>query len=278
MQTMVEAGARRMGEIEASLEDERPSRLLPIAMRALSLGGFLGLWAAASLLNLRYQWVRPLLLPSPWDVFLELVRFAANGELIAHIGASLSRVMWGFLFGALAAVSLGMLVGRVRMFRWLVEPVLELLRPIPPLALLPVMVIWFGIGESSKIIFIVYTAFFPMFVTTVESVAYVDPLLIQAASSLGATRKQLFRFVVLPAALPGIITGLRLGFGLALFVIVAAEYIAANQGLGYLINDGRNFFLLPQMLMAAFVVGALGYLFSAALKKLEGRLLRWREA
>lgn len=268
----------RSAEIARATEAERPSRVLPAMMRALSLTGFVGLWAAASLLNLRFNWVRPLLLPSPWDVFAELVRFAANGELLVHVGASLYRVMCGFIFGALAAVPLGMAVGRVRAIRWIVEPILEVLRPIPPLALLPIMVIWFGIGESSKIVFITYTSFFPMFVTTVESAAYVDPLLVQAASSLGATRRQLFRYVILPAALPGIVTGLRLGFGLSLFVIVAAEYVAASRGLGFLINDGRNFYLLPQMLMAAIVIGVLGYFFSAVLKGLETRILRWREA
>jgi ABC-type nitrate/sulfonate/bicarbonate transport system permease component len=159
----------------------------------------------------------------------------------------------------------------------LVDPMLELLRPIPPLAFLPMMVLWFGIGEASKISFIAYAAFFPIFTTTLEGIKYVDPLLLRAAESLGASRRDLFRYVVLPAATPSIITGLRLGFGLSFFVIVAAEFIAADAGLGYLINDARTFFLVSQMLLGAAVIGLIGFAFNRLLRLLEARLLRWRK-
>ena len=155
--------------------------------------------------------------------------------------------------------------------------VARLLRPIPPLAFLPMMVLWFGIGEASKISFIAYAAFFPIFTTTLEGIKYVDPLLLRAAASLGASRRDLFRYVVLPAATPAIITGLRLGFGLSFFVIVAAEFIAADSGLGYLINDARTFFLVSQMLLGAAVIGLIGFGFNRLLRLLEARLLRWRK-
>ena len=153
---------------------------------------------------------------------------------------------------------------------------IELLRPIPPLAFLPMMVLWFGIGEGSKIAFIAYAAFFPVFTTTLEGIRFVDPVLVRAASSLGATRRELFRYVILPATLPSIITGLRLAFGLSFFVIVAAEFIAADSGLGYLINDARTFFLVSQMLVGAAVIGIIGFTFNVALRRLEDVLLRWR--
>ena len=114
------------------------------------------------------------------------------------------------------------------------------------------------------------------FTTTVEGIKYVDPLLIRAASSLGATERQIFWHVVLPAATPNIITGLRLAFGLSFFVIVAAEFIAADSGLGYLINDARTFFLVSNMLLGAAVIGIIGVTANLLLRKLEGRLLRWR--
>jgi ABC-type nitrate/sulfonate/bicarbonate transport system permease component len=154
--------------------------------------------------------------------------------------------------------------------------VVELLRPIPPLAVLPLFIVWVGIGETSKVAFITYATFFPMFLTTVHAVRQIDPLLLRAAQSLGAGHRQLFLRVILPAALPDVLTGLRLGVALAFFVIVISEFIGAEQGLGYLINDGRNFFLVPQMLGAAIVLGLLGYAGNALVRLLERRLLRWQ--
>ena len=177
--------------------------------------------------------------------------------------------------GPILALGLGRLAGQLRPVRNLVEPIVEVLRPIPPLALLPLFIVWVGIGETSKIAFITYATFFPVFLTTVHAVQQVDPLLLRAAASLGARRAQLFLRVVLPAALPEILTGIRLGVALAFFVIVISEFIGAEQGLGYLINDGRNFFLVPQMLGAAIVLGLLGYAGNALVMRLGRRWLRW---
>ncbi len=181
----------------------------------------------------------------------------------------------GFTTGAILALALGLPAGYFRAVRNVLEPVVELLRPIPPLALLPLFIVWVGIGETSKIAFITYATFFPMFLTTVHAVQHVDPLLLRAASSLGARRTQLFVRVILPAALPEILTGIRLGVALSFFVIVISEFIGAEQGLGYLINDGRNFFLVPQMLGASIVLGLLGYTGNAIVGLVERRWLRW---
>jgi ABC-type nitrate/sulfonate/bicarbonate transport system permease component len=158
-----------------------------------------------------------------------------------------------------------------------VEPVVEMLRPIPPLAVLPLFIVWVGIGEPSKVGFITYATFFPIFLTTVTGVRQIDPLLLRAAQSLGARGPRLFVRVILPAALPDILTGLRLGVALAFFVIVISEFIGAEHGLGYLINDGRNFFLVPQMLGAAVILGLLGYAGNGVVRLLERRLVtRWQ--
>src|SRR5258706_9248560 len=156
--------------------------------------------------------------------------------------------------------------------RRLWEPPLELLRPIPPLAFLPVLVLWLGIGEMSKVVFIAYEAFFPIFTTTCEGIKFVDLLLIRAAQTLGASERQIFRLVVLPGAMPSIITGLRVGFAQCLFVIVAAEFIAADSGLGFLINDSRSFFLMSNVLVGAIVIGLVGLIFNSLLRRLEARL------
>jgi ABC-type nitrate/sulfonate/bicarbonate transport system permease component len=271
--------------ISVAISDQRAAprrqagaRQLRLALlRCSSIVLFFAVWAAFSFANARYLKVfNPVLMPSPLDVLRAGVELVESGELQRDILASLLRVLQGFALAALVGVTLGMAVGRSRVLESLVDPMLELLRPIPPLAFLPMMVLWFGIGEASKIFFIAYAAFFPIFTTTLEGIKYVDPLLLRAAASLGASRRDLFRYVVLPAATPAIITGLRLGFGLSFFVIVAAEFIAADSGLGFLINDARTFFLVSQMLLGAAVIGLIGFGFNRLLRLLEARLLRWR--
>jgi ABC-type nitrate/sulfonate/bicarbonate transport system permease component len=247
-------------------------------LRVTSIALFFAIWYAVAILNAQvFKFFNPLLLPAPHTVLFAGIEMVRTGELQRDILASLSRVVQGFVLAGIVGVAVGTVVGRSRRLEYLVEPTVELLRPIPPLAFLPMMVLWFGIGETSKIAFIAYAAFFPIFTTTLEGIKYVDPVLIRAASSLGATERDIFRYVVLPAALPNIITGLRIGFGLSFFVIVAAEFIAADSGLGFLINDARTFFLVANMLLGAAVIGAIGFTFNILLRQLEARLLRWRK-
>jgi ABC-type nitrate/sulfonate/bicarbonate transport system permease component len=254
-----------------------PGRDWTGVVRAAAVAGFFVLWLLVSWGNARLALVNPSLLPGPWDVGAAAWDMARRGELHIHVWMSVKRVLQGFALGALLGVGLGTVVGQWRWARNVLEPVIELLRPIPPLALLPIMVIWFGIGEWSKIVFIAYASFFPIFVTAVEGMTYTDEVLKRAAESLGASRAQRFVHVVLPAATPSIVTGLRLGFGLSFFVIVAAEFVAADSGLGYMINEGRNFFLLSQMFAGAILVGLVGLAANGLFRRVEARLLRWRE-
>jgi ABC-type nitrate/sulfonate/bicarbonate transport system permease component len=248
-----------------------------LALQAGAVVTFLAVWSVVSGVVVVLQLFNPIFLPGPWMVFGKIVQLAAGGQLWGHVAATLERVTVGFGTGALLALTLGLPAGYVPRLRNLIEPVVELLRPIPPLAMLPLFIVWVGIGEESKIGFITYATFFPMFLTTVQAVQRVDPLLLRAAASLGARRRQLFLRVIFPAALPEILTGIRLGVALAFFVIVISEFIGAEQGLGYLINDGRNFFLVPQMLGAAVLLGLLGYAAHALVAALERRVLRWEQ-
>jgi ABC-type nitrate/sulfonate/bicarbonate transport system permease component len=245
-------------------------------LRLGAIVAFVALWSLCSGAVVALRLFNPIFLPGPWLVVGAVLELAAKGQLWAHVGATLARVVLGFATGACLALVLGLLAGRLRLVQNLIEPIVELLRPIPPLAVLPLFIVWIGIGETSKVGFITYATFFPMFLTTVDAVRRIDPLLGRAAQSLGASALQLFVRVVLPAALPEILTGLRLGVALSFFVIVISEFIGAEQGLGYLINDGRNFFLVPQMLGAAIVLGLLGYAGNALVRLLERRLLRWQ--
>jgi ABC-type nitrate/sulfonate/bicarbonate transport system permease component len=244
--------------------------------RALAVLAALAVWALVCYGNARLGYMNPVLLPTPWAVVEVGVASAQSGELARHVLTSLTRVAEGFGLAALAAVALGILAGLCVPLRHMVEPVIEFVRPIPPLAFLPMFLVWFGLGEASKVAFIGYTTFFPMFIAVAASVLRVDVMLLRAAASLGASRADLIRRVILPASMPGIIVALRLGFGLALFVIVGAEFMGADAGLGHLIMEGRTFFNPAQIVMGALVLGLLGSLINALLLLAERRMVRAR--
>jgi len=241
--------------------------------RLLAFALLLGLWAAVAYGNRAVELINPAVVPAPGDVAAVTVASLRDGTLLTNLLTSLVRVLEGFAIAAAAALALGVVAALCAPVRLMLEPVIELVRPIPPLAFLPMFLVWFGLGETSKVAFIAYTTFFPMFVGVAAAVLRVDVMLLRAAATLGATRGDLLRRVVLPAALPGIIVALRLGFGLALFVIVGAEFMGADAGLGNLIMEGRTFFNPPQIVMGALVLGALGSLVNALLVSLERRML-----
>jgi ABC-type nitrate/sulfonate/bicarbonate transport system permease component len=248
------------------------------AVRAVAILGGLVLWAVFTTVNARVELVNPVLLPTPVEVGRVALDLTASGELARHVLTSVWRVVQGFGLAAVAAVGFGVLVGLCVPLRLMAEPVIELLRPIPPLAFLPMFLVWFGLGEASKVAFIGYTTFFPMFVAIAASVLRIDVVLLRAAASLGATRADLVRRVMLPAALPGIVVALRVGVGLALFVIVGAEFMGADAGLGHLIMEGRTFFNPAQIVMGALLLGLLGSLVNTLLLAAERRLLGGRAA
>jgi ABC-type nitrate/sulfonate/bicarbonate transport system permease component len=262
--------------MEWGLQGPALSAKRALTLRLVAIAAFLALWGLASGAVVVLNLFNPIFLPGPWLVIGTVIEMALRGQLWAHLGATLQRVVVGFATGAVLALGLGVVAGHLRSVRNAIEPIVELVRPIPPLAVLPLFIVWIGIGETSKVGFITYATFFPMFLTTVHAVGRIDPLLVRAAQSLGAGSLQLFHRVILPAALPEILTGVRLGVALSFFVIVISEFIGAEHGLGYLINDGRNFFLVPQMLGAAVVLGLLGYAGNSLVRIIERRLLRWQ--
>lgn len=262
--------------VSAGLRGSPLPRVHALTLRLGAIAGFVLVWSLLSAAVLWLKLFNPVFLPGPWTVIGAVIDLWHKNELWPHIEATLRRVIVGFGTGMLLAIATGLAAGHVRAVSNVVEPIVELLRPIPPFAVLPLFIVWVGIGEASKTGFITYATFFPMFLATVHAVRQVDPLLLRAAQSLGARRRQLFLRVILPAALPEIFTGLRLGLGLAFFVIVISEFIAAEHGLGYLINDGRNFFLVPQMLGAAMLLGLLGYAGNALVRAVERVVLRWQ--
>jgi ABC-type nitrate/sulfonate/bicarbonate transport system permease component len=216
--------------------------------------------AAAWLLN-------SVLFPTPWKVVLKAVELAEDGTLWEQASASLGRIASGFTCGSLIGIPIGLAIGSFGIVRRLLEPYTEFLRFIPATALITVAVIWFGIGEASKIFLIIYTTVFIVIINTAAGVSAVAPNKIRAARSLGANSAQVFFSVALPATVPYILTGMRLAMANSFVTIVAAELVAANNGLGRMIWDSRMYMLVDQIFVALLVLGLLGFT--------TDRLFRW---
>jgi ABC-type nitrate/sulfonate/bicarbonate transport system permease component len=210
--------------------------------------------------------VGSVLFPPPWRVAVKAVELAQEGILAEQVAVSMQRILIGFAVGSAIGIPIGLAIGSFRMVRQLLEPYTEFFRFIPATAMITVAVIWFGIGEGSKIFLIIYTTVFVVIVNTAAGVGAVTPNKIRAAQSLGASRAQIFLFVALPATVPYILTGMRGAMGNSFITIVAAELIAANAGLGKMIWDARLFMLVDQIFVALVMLGLLGFLTDRAFR------------
>lgn len=235
----------------------------------------LGWWAGTR--NSQYG-----LVPSPGEVVSTLLDLsigtegdAFSGRLPAHILASVGRVYGAFVLACVAALPLGLLIGRSRLAHVLLDPLLQMLRPIPVTAWLPMSMILFGLGARSAFFLVALGAFFPVLVNTVFAVRSVEPRLFEAAAMLGVSPARMFPVVVLPASLPGIFTGLRLGLGFAWVVIVVGEMTGVQTGLGAMIMDARQLSRTDVVVAGMVVIGALGFLSDAAVQAIGRRALRW---
>ncbi len=215
----------------------------------------------------------PRIFPRPSAAVLAAADKLKADRLAENIFWSLYRVFGGFLLGCLAGIVIGILAGWFRTFGRIVRPVLEVLRPIPPLAWIPLAIIWFGLGEPSKFFIIFLGAFFPVVTATYFGVRGIDPLLIRAGQTLGVTGWRLLVKIVLPAASPDLATGIRIGWGLSFGVLVAAELIAADRGLGFMIMNERNTGgSVSVIIVGILIIGALNLLTDAIL---AGLIHRW---
>jgi len=207
------------------------------------------------------------------DTLLVLVR---NGQMGEHVAASLGRGLTGFLIAVATAIPLGILVAWYRPVCDLLAPLLEVFRNTAALALLPVFVLLFGIGETSKIALVVYACTFPILLNTITGVRTVDPLLVKAAVSLGFSPVSVFTKVVLPAAVPSVFTGIRMAGTSSILVLVAAEMVGARSGLGYLVQASQLNFQITHMYAGIIAIAAVGLLLNQLLVSLERRFSRWR--
>jgi NitT/TauT family transport system permease protein len=252
-------------------------RLKPLAL-ALIVPALLGLlWQVAT----TQRWTR--LIPTPFETGEYMVDFvwggiyndAFSGTAHIHLWASMTRVYGGFALAALAALPIGMLIGRIPLARQTLDPFFQLMRPIPVTAWLPLSMILFGLGPRSAFALVFLGAFYPILLNTIFGVKNVDPKLFEAASMLGCRGNAQFFRVVLPAALPSIFTGLRLGLGLAWFVIVVGEMTGVPQGLGAVIMDGRTLSRTELVICGMIIIGIAGFISDRIVVAIGNRMLRW---
>lgn len=223
---------------------------------------------------------RSIIFPSPLQVVNGTVELVKDGTLWLHIGASLMRVAAGFLLAVIIAIPLGLWMGWVHGAYVTLNPLFQILRPISPIAWIPIAILWFGVGNASPIFLIFISSVFPMIVQTTVGVHTIEKRYLRAAENFDVSRFKLLTQVVIPAALPQVIVGMRIGLGVAWLVVVAAEMIALRSGLGYLIMDSRNAGNRYDLVVAGMIIiGIIGLALDGGMRLLEGlRFVRWRYA
>lgn len=266
----------RVPDLSADARRYRRALMLDRARRALMMALSIVICLVTWSLLSRFVF-GPFLVPPPETVARTLLRMVSSGELARHTIASLQRVAVGFFLGSFAAIVIGLLMGRNRLVSEIVDPGMEFLRFLSPTAMIPIAVIWFGIGEASKYFLIFWGTFFILVVNTIAGVARTSPQRINAAKCLGASEARIFLSIVLPSAIPSIVTGMRVSIATAFISIIPAELVAADEGLGYLLQASSLLMQTDRIFAALVTIGVVGFitdrLFRVAVSALFRRYL-----
>ncbi|MGQ2993253.1 aliphatic sulfonate ABC transporter permease SsuC [Variovorax sp.] len=233
--------------------------------------GLIVVWQIASSLG----WLSTRVLPAPVDVVKAAWNLTVSGELWTHVKVSAGRALAGLAIGGGAGLALGLLTGSVKFFETLLDSTIQMVRNIPALALIPLVILWFGIDESAKLFLISVSVFFPIYLNTFHGIRNVDPQLIEMGRTYGLTRWQLYREVILPGALSSILVGLRFSLGLMWVILIVAETISAQAGIGYLTMNAREFLQTDIVLVGILLYALLGKLADLFARGLEQWWLRW---
>jgi len=242
-------------------------RLLPWVVPV----GLVALWQIASSLG----WLSTRVLPAPSEVIKAAWALSASGELWTHVKVSAGRALAGLAVGGGLGLAFGLLTGSVKFFETLLDSTIQMVRNIPALALIPLVILWFGIDESAKLFLIAVSVFFPIYINTFHGIRNVDPGLIEMGRTYGLTRWQLYREVILPGALSSILVGLRFSLGLMWVILIVAETISAQAGIGYLTMNAREFLQTDVVLVGILLYALLGKLADMFARGLERYWLRW---
>ncbi len=221
-------------------------------------------------------WLDQRFFPIPSSIIRELLDLLGSGELLVHLGWTLQRVVIGFCLGAVPAILLGLVMGLSPMLTTILRPIISAIYPIPKIALFPLIMLMFGLGETSKWVIVGIAVFFQVFFSTLAGVANIEHIYLDVARNFGASRWQAYRWIAIPAALPFIFTGCQLGIGMALIVVVVAEQFGTKTGLGYMIWRSWQVFEVRDMFVGLMMVALLGYGIQLAMGALEGWIIRWK--
>ncbi len=252
---------------------KKPSGLLGVVLvSSLPIFSVFLLWEVVAQLN----WVSASLLAPPSTALSVAVTYFTSGEIFPHLGSSLERGGIGLALAIAVGIPLGLIIGFVKSFSRALSPVIEFLRQLPPLAMLPVFLLFLGLGIRSQVAIVLWAALWPILLNTISGAQNVDVRLVKAARTLGAGRRHLFFKVALPSALPTTMTGIRLGASYAFLVLVAAEMIGADSGIGYLILNNQYIFKIPEMYAAILILAGFGIVLNYSLLWLEKVLIPWK--
>lgn len=245
---------------------------IPTYASVLGITGLLLIWELVCRMNI----VPPLFLPAPTAIVTAGWELISSGELMKNLLASLYRIGWGYLLGATVGIIIGLILGFSKWADAIFTPIVYSIYPIPKIALLPLIILWFGIGELPKVAIIALGVFFPVLINTFSGVKSVDQILIKAAVTFGSNHFNVIRKVILPGALPTIFAGLKLAAGTALLLLVSAEMIAAQYGIGAMVLHYGNLMITNKLMVGVLLLSFLGLLFNRVLQWLERKLIPWK--
>ncbi|MGB4468550.1 MAG: aliphatic sulfonate ABC transporter permease SsuC [Azovibrio sp.] len=231
----------------------------------------LAFWQAAS----SFGWLSTRILPSPWAVVAAFIALSASGELWQHVQVSTLRALFGFVIGGGLGLLLGLLTGALKTAETLLDSTLQMIRNIPPLALIPLVILWFGIDEEAKLFLVSLGVFFPIYINTFHGIRAIDKGLIEMGKSYGLSAGGLYREIILPGALPSILVGVRFSLGFMWVILIVAETISAQSGIGYMTMNAREFLQTDVVLLGILLYALLGKLADVLAKGLERVSLRW---
>lgn len=254
------------------MNNSRSEKYSLFTISAISIVVFVGIWELAT----RFGLIDPIFLPSPSAVFERAVRTFENGALVANVLASTRRVMVGFLMSVVVSIPLGLVLGTSRRACAVFDPIISLLRPLPSMSWIPLSLLWFGITETQKYSIVFMGTIAPALLYVIDATRNVDNVLILAARNMGASRIQVMWHVILPASLSQIIIGFKIILGLAWTCVISAELIAAKEGLGFMIMNGKEFFQTDTVVLGMVLISLTVLVFDAVLRRVERRILAWK--
>ena len=262
--------AKPQTKISRGMSRETTERLMNI-VSPLALIGLWEICARLGLIDVRF-------FPAPSKIFVVMFQMIQNGQLEVHVWASMQRLFWGILWGGIPALILGVAMGMFRTLRVIIEPIIAATYPIPKSAILPLILLIFGLGEPSKVVMVATGVFFPILINSMAGVLEIHRIHFDVGRNFGASGFQIFRTVALPGALPLIMTGVKLGVGLGLVLIAIAEMVGAKSGLGYMIWNAWEILSVETMYVGLITIAALGLLFTLVLNEIERMIVPWKSS